>query len=62
MVDPVNLFQSPISTASANAVSVEIPRRRPSQPTVSAYSLLTAICSMSLSRRSLRAPTCCTAS
>ena len=31
MLAPVNRSQSPISTASANAVSVEIPRRHASR-------------------------------
>jgi hypothetical protein len=33
MVAPVNLCQSPISTASAKPVSVEMPRRQPSRRT-----------------------------
>ena len=31
IVDPVNRCQSPISTANANPVNVEIPRRQPSR-------------------------------
>lgn len=62
MVAPVNLSQSPVSTANPNAVTVEMPRRQLSRRTVPAYSLVVAICSMILSRWSLRAPTCCTAS
>jgi hypothetical protein len=33
MVAPVNLCQSPISTASAKPVNVEMPRRQPSRRT-----------------------------
>lgn len=39
---PVNLLQSPISTANPNPVSVEMPRRQPSLRTTSVYRLLAA--------------------
>ena len=45
-VDPVNRCQSPISTASPNAVSVEIPRRQPSRCTTAVNSLSAAIASI----------------
>ena len=44
MVAPVNRCQSPISTASANPVSVETPRRQPSRRTTGVNSLSAAIC------------------
>jgi hypothetical protein len=49
-------------TANANPVNVDTPRRQPSRCTIGAYSLLTAMSWMSMSSRSLRALTCCTAS
>ena len=44
---PVNRVQSPISTARANPVRVEIPRRQPSRRTTSVYWLFAAMAVMS---------------
>jgi hypothetical protein len=62
MVLPVNRCQSPISTAKANPVNVEIPRRHPSRCTIGVNSLLAARVSIAVSRRSRRARTLSTVS
>ena len=62
MVLPVNRVQSPISTASANPVRVEIPRRQPSRRTTGVNSLSAAISAIAASRRSRRAVTAITVS
>ena len=59
---PVNRCQSPISTARANAVSVETPRRQPSRRTTGVNSLSAAIAAIAASSRSRRAVTVSTAS
>ena len=54
MLAPVNRFQSPSSTASANPVRVEIPRMQHRLRTVGVNSLsaaIAAIASSSLARR-----------
>jgi len=56
MLAPVNRSQSPISTASANAVRVEIPRRHANLCTTGANSLSTAIAVIFSSSRARRAP------
>jgi hypothetical protein len=48
-----NLFQSPSSTVSANAVSVETPRRQTSRSTTSTYGSLAASSAIALSSVSL---------
>ena len=55
MLAPLNRVQSPISTASANPVSVEIPRRQPSRRMIGVNSLSAAISAISASSRSRRA-------
>ena len=62
MVVPVNRCQSPISTASANPVSVETPRRQPSRRTTGVNSLSAAISVIAASSRSRRALTVSTVS
>jgi len=54
MLLPVNRCQSPTSTASPNAVNVEIPRRHCNRPTIGAHCASVAISVMALSRRSRR--------
>jgi hypothetical protein len=54
MLEPVNRSQSPISTARANAVSVDTPRRHCSRVTTGAHSGSCAISVIALSRRSRR--------
>ncbi|HET7326394.1 MAG TPA: hypothetical protein VFJ14_03830 [Nocardioidaceae bacterium] len=51
----MNRLQSPISTASANAVSVEMPRRQPSRRTIGVNSESPAIAAIWASSRSRRA-------
>jgi hypothetical protein len=58
----VNRCQSPISTASANPVSVAIPRRQPSRCVTGVNSLSAAITVIALSSRSRRAVTASTVS
>ena len=55
MLLPLNLVQSPTSTASANPVNVETPRRQPSRRTTGVHDEATASCSIRSSRRSRRA-------
>ena len=62
MLAPVRRCQSPISTARANPVSVEIPRRHPNRVVTSVNSEFAAIAVISRSSRSLRATICATAS
>ena len=52
---PVNRCQSPISTASPNAVNVATPRRQPSRVTTGVYALSAAISVIAASSRSRRA-------
>ncbi len=54
MLDPVNRSHSPISTASATEVSVEIPRRHASRDATALNSLSVARAVISLSSRSRR--------
>jgi hypothetical protein len=54
-VRPVNRDQSPISTASPNAVNVATPRRQPSRHTTGVNSLSAAISAIAVSSRSRRA-------
>ncbi len=56
MLLPVKRCQSPISTASANAVSVETPRRQLSRRTTGVNSLSAAIPAIAVSSLSRRAP------
>ena len=62
MLAPLNLVQSPISTANANPVSVEIPHRQPSRRTIGVNSLFAAISAISASNRSRRAAAATTVS
>lgn len=62
MVLPVNLCQSPISTASPNPVNVETPRRQHNRSTIGVFSDCSAIVSISASRQSRRAVTSSTVS
>jgi hypothetical protein len=55
MLLPVSRCQSPISTASPNAVSVEIPRTQPSRFTTGVKEESAAITAIALSSRSRRA-------
>ena len=55
MLAPLNLVQSPISTANANPVKVEIPRRQPSRRVIGVNSLSAAISAIWVSSRSRRA-------
>jgi hypothetical protein len=59
---PVNRCQSPISTARANAVNVEMPRRQPKRCTMGVNSLSAAMASIASSRRLRRAVVTRTAS
>jgi hypothetical protein len=54
IVAPVNRCQSPISTASPNAVKVETPRRHCSRVTIGDHAGSTAISQIALSNRSRR--------
>ena len=58
MLRPVSRFQSPISTASPNAVNVDTPRRQPSRCTTSVNSESEAISRIAASSRSRRAMSC----
>ena len=51
MVRPVNRCQSPISTASPNAVNVATPRMQPNRCTTGVNSLSAAIAVIASSRR-----------
>ena len=55
MLRPVNRCQSPTSTASPNAVSVDTPRRQHSRVTTGVHSRSAAIAAIALSSRSRRA-------
>ena len=62
MLEPVNRSQSPSSTASANPVRVEIPRRQHSRRVMAVNSLSAAIAVIAASSRSRRARANSTAS
>lgn len=62
IVFPVNRPQSPISTARAKPVRVEIPRRHPSRCTTGVNSLSAAIPAISVSNRARRSVTIVTVS
>jgi hypothetical protein len=62
MLAPVNRSQLPISTASANPVRVETPRRQHSLRTVEVNSLSAAIAAIAASSRCRRATANSTAS
>jgi hypothetical protein len=54
MLEPVNRDHSPISTARANAVNVDTPRRHCSRVTIGDHAGSAAISTITLSRRSRR--------
>ncbi len=61
IVRPESRCQSPISTARANAVSVETPRRQPNRRTTGVRSQSAAIASIASSSRSRRSRAATTA-